>query len=229
MAGSGGKVSISKNIQHIREYTRSHPKLMRAHHFCYNLRLNKNDPTIDYFVMALNPGVPKNSPPKTGEMPLEETSEYDFHDHTWLTRPAERWRKLCVEIPRTDRVLLAECFFWSSSTVSEMETLYGPGVLKPENEYMQFCTRKNLDLISVTNPRAIIFPGLKALNCVPQLYDLEPAGTATSSPNGRGRLVVPYKDKSGRPWLFTKHWTGNWGINKTEKLALSACIAKMRF
>ena len=131
--------TIAENLRRIRQYTRSNPRLLQAHHFCYDLRLNPRVAQIDYVIMGINGETDddRNLAPKASDMPLEETSECDFHNGTGLTSAARRWRRLAREIPETDRIVLAECFFWSSGNLAELKERYGPLRTSP---HLKFCS-----------------------------------------------------------------------------------------
>jgi hypothetical protein len=216
--------TIALNLARIRERTRAHPELMRAHHFLYGLRLNPRAGTVECIVMGINPGETSQdwelAPKPDDGMPLEETSESDFHKDLGLTVSARKWRRLCKDIPGTDRVALAECLFWSSPRVADIRQRYGP--LSASNPHVQFCTELNRDLIGQLNPRVILVSGLGAISLMTRLYDLHRAGDVVVNQRGR-RLIVPYRDHI-RPWLFTKHWSGSW-MSNDEKARIRAVVA----
>ena len=208
--------TIARNLNRIREYTRKNPSLMKAHHFIYDLRLNPLGNKVDFIVMGINPGEADDDhkvAPKPGDMPLEETSESDFHNRIGLTPGARRWRRLAKEIPGSDDIVLAECFFWSSANLVQLVERYGPLRTSP---HLKFCTELNEELIRLTQPRAIIFPGLMAIPIVTELYGLHPSGEIIRNEKNH-RIVVPYHDGE-RYWLFTKHWSGARLANVEKKM-----------
>src|SRR5262245_5031821 len=118
-------VSLRSNIEAIRAYTHRHSELLLAHHFLYDLRLAAPSDKVDFVVMGINPGEPPWIWSK-GLAPTEETSEHDYHAAMGYDRKSSKWYKDVNFFCGTTNVVQAECFFWSSRNVKQLEERFGP-------------------------------------------------------------------------------------------------------
>lgn len=85
------RTRLDSNIQAIRRYTTEHAELRRAHHFLYDLPLNRDIGPPELVVMGINPGetqVDRDSCPG----PTEETSIF-----TSIRQPDEARAASAVE------------------------------------------------------------------------------------------------------------------------------------
>jgi hypothetical protein len=212
---------IKQNIRKIREYTALHRELWAAHHFLYDSRINRECATIEFIVMGINPGETDEiweKAPKKGDMPLEETSDFDFHDEYGRDDSGKQWFKKIELFLRTTNVSLTECFFWSSSDMNQFRTRYGK---LSASRHLPFCVELNRQLIALHNPRAIVFPGISYSARVSKLYSL--AHVQSLSQHAQ-RLVEHYHD-GDRPWFFTKHWSGAFGFSNEQRCAIRDYIS----
>jgi hypothetical protein len=205
-----------KHIEKIEAYTRANSKLLKAHHFLYDLRLNQAAKRADFVVMGINPGETKQDWDIT-KRPAQETSEYDFHTGHERSRSSARWIRLCKEILGTENVVLAELFFWSSKNITCLEKRFG--FLK-NSPHPRFCAEMNKKLFAHHMPKAIIFPGLGSIKLAADLYGLARVKTVKSSSS---RLIEHYT-MGETPWLFTKHWTGSFGFSNSQKNRITQYI-----
>jgi hypothetical protein len=198
---------IRVNIKKIRERTRIIPELRnKPHHFLYDKRYT--DATrIQYFVMGINPGEPKTEKnPRGDDFPREETSLSDFIKEGKESLPARKYRETCHYICGTPDIALTEMLFWSSLDVRQLEERYAA-----RNEHARWCAPLNKGLIAIHNPRAVLCFGIGHMLDFKELYGLTEAGdpvlfTKVWKKGQRvGRLIVPFKDGSGRKWLILKH------------------------
>lgn len=216
-------VGIQKNIDLIRQRTKSFSELQQAHHFVYDKQYNPSADKIKFVLMGINPGETAEdwlAWPRDRGTPTEETSAFDFHAASYSSRSANRWRECCLKILGTLDVTLAEAFYWSSKDVADLEARYGKLEKSP---HLDFCTRLNRQLIEAHSPLAVIVVGVgaKYTGLLPSVYGLRHVHSVASSKGGR--LIEHYED-SERPWIFCKHWTGAWP-SKAEKETMGAYIA----
>lgn len=200
---TGRVAPMEDQIKRVREHTLRHPELRQAHHFLFDLRLSTAG--TEYIVMGVNPGETNADYDIPG--PTEETSLYDFHKPSDRGSSSSRWLKNISFFLETDRVTLAEYFFWSSSNTGlKFTERFGPLKRSP---HLVFCRDLNWELIAYHDPVAIISPGLGMAKLASTLYDLDYKETEVAD-NGH-KLVLHYSDGI-RPWLFTKHWSGAYGF-----------------
>ncbi|MBX7135381.1 MAG: hypothetical protein K1X67_22150 [Fimbriimonadaceae bacterium] len=202
---------LASNIERLADYTASHPELRAAHHFLYDLRCPpKGQPK--FVVMGINPGETPNdwllSP-----TPTEETSRYDFHVEAGPGRSAIRWSKAAQFFLDGADYVLAEIFFWSSRDGRHFRERFGELKSSP---HLPMCTAMNKDLIEAYAPRAVIVPGIGSARLCQSLYGVNHLGGLAST---KGRLVEHFTD-GRRPWIFTKHWTGSFGLSNEQRVQI---------
>lgn len=206
---------LRANIERIAAYTAQHPELSRAHHFLYDLKSPPNG-APRFVVMGINPGeTPRDwilSP-----QPTEETSRHDFHHRAEKAGSALRWSTLAAYYLDGADYVLAELFFWSSRDLREFAARFGPLASSP---HLPFCRDLNRQLIDTYQPRAVVAPGIGTAALCAKLYGLRHADTVRE---GSTRVVEAYTDGS-RPWLFTKHWTGSFGLSDAQRQAIRGAI-----
>lgn len=211
---------LNSNIETIRRYTKEHPELREAHHFLYDLPLNESVGPCELVVMGINPGetqVDRDACPG----PTEETSKYDFHEHSpsGRSKGSKRWRNLTVEFTGGRSVVFTELFFWSSRNNAELVKRFGSLWY---SRHLQFCIDKNKDLIDVYQPKAVIFVGLSNSKKAAHAFGLQ--SVETHDVDGT-RVVEHYRDEN-RSWLFTKHWTGSRGFSRPQRDAIKTYLER---
>lgn len=87
---------------------------------------------------------------------------------------------------------------------------FGPITRSP---HLEFCREMNLAVIEAYQPKAVILPGIATDKLCANLYGLRRVETVYE---GATRVVEVYSD-GRRPWLFTKHWTGSFGLTKSQR------------
>lgn len=200
---------MKQQIEEIRRYTAKHSELSAAHHFLFDIRLSPEN--IDYIVMGINPGE-TDADFSAHQGPTEETSLYDFHTDEQRSDSSSQWLAKIKFYLETDRVLLAEYFFWSSQNAGrKFVDRFGPLKTSP---HIVFCRDMNLELITHYKPKAIISPGLGMARIVRELYGLTLIEEEKAS-NGHN-LILRYSD-GHRPWIFTKHWSGSHGFSNQQR------------
>lgn len=199
-------MDLRNEIEEIRKYTQQHPELLKSHHFLYDLKLSPEN-TECFIVMGINPGESRENW-NLSTTPTEETSLYDF---LHATRASIRWTKVMRKFMDTENIVQSELFFWSSVNMKQLEERYGP--LK-DSKHLAFCRRMNGALFDHYKPKAIIFPGLSAINIARQLYGL--TYVKTYNAEDKSRLVEHYTDGI-YPWIFTRHWTGAFGFSNSQR------------
>ena len=208
-------------IEEIRLYTKQHPELAKAHHFIYDLPFNPALDGADCFVMGVNPGESK-ADWKSVAHPTEETRDHDFHRVNGRSPGSKKWYSIASELLPTERFIFAEMFFWSSHDSKEFRKRYGKFV--SGNPHVDFCTRLNRELISRYNPRMIVCPGITSLEHAQILYGLQERDIVRNSRSHR--LIVDCVDQKGRPWVFTKHWSGA-RLSKSERNQIVGHLKKV--
>jgi hypothetical protein len=210
---------LDTTIENIRKRTLDvrFPELRLSHHFVFDLPLGvpvKNSGELEFIVMGFNPGETPNDW-STWNKNTEETRQFDFREELNLPRgrSSARWRKLTNFFTRGKRAVFTEMFFWSSNNENELKLRFGNIWNSPQN-HLKFCTDQNLILIETYNPKSIVFPGLTHHEKVANLYSLKYIKTINEK---NSRLVEHYQDKNGRPWFFTKHWTGSFGFSIEQR------------
>jgi len=202
---------LDSNIESIRRYRDAHPTLRQAHHFLYDLPLNKDAGPPEVVVMGINPGethVDRDACPG----PTEETWRHDFHEtsSSGRSRGSINWRKHAEFFTNGKPVVFTELFFWSSNHKSEFKERFGE---LWQSRHLHFCMEMNRSLLDAYKPKSVIFPGLGHASRVARefglsyIYSLKIPGH---------RLVEHYEDDE-RPWFFTKHWTGSFGFSSAQR------------
>ncbi len=152
--------------------------------------------------MGINPGEPGNEKityPRVNDL-LEEASEYDYLANDKKSKPATRWKNRCGRACGTLDIASTEAFFWSSKDVKKLSERWDT------KKHRDFCVELNKELIEIHNPKAVMFTGISYIEEIALHYNLIIEGQSILNDKGQ-RLIVPYKDKSGRPWLFVKHFS----------------------
>lgn len=204
--------SLSENVALIRSYTQANDELKLAHHFLYDLR-SPQDGEPRFVVMGINPGETPSDWEKS-RTPTEETSEYDFHVEVGSGRSAIRWSKAAAFYLDDADYVQAELFFWSSADSGKaFSDRFGS---LRRSRHLPFCTVLNEQLIQHYQPRAVVFPGIGYAGLAGDLYGLKPIASLSDS---KHRLVEHMTD-GVRPWLFTKHWTGSFGLTMSHREAI---------
>ena len=206
---------LQANIERIAAYTAEHPELRRAHHWLYDLR-SPPDGKPEFVIMGINPGETERDW-KLSPEPTEETSRHDFHHRAEKAGSALRWATLAsYYLDGADHVL-AEIFLWSSRDMKEFTERFGPLAASP---HLPFCREMNMDVIATYQPKAVILPGLGSAKHCASLYGLR---HRESIQEGGARVAEAYTDGQ-RPWLFTKHWTGSFGLSAAQKERIRTAI-----
>ena len=198
-------------IEKIRFYTRENTDLHSAHHFLYDLPLDKNEGKPDFVVMGINPGEGDHDK-LIFVGPTEETWNYDFHSESGIGPSLGRikWHKNAEYFTGSRRLVFSELFFWSSANGEESKKRFGQFW---RSRHLLFCAQLNKVLIDEYQPKAVIVAGVGAAERVDKLYNLK---YAAELKDGASRLVLQYSDGC-RPWFFTKHWSASFGFSKKQK------------
>ena len=206
---------LTANIEELADYTERHAELRAAHHFLYDLRCPA-DGAPRFVVMGINPGETA-SDWEMAPTPTEETSRYDFHVAKGCGRSAIRWSKAARFYLDDADYVLAELFFWSSRDGVQFRQRFGA---LGKSKHLPLCTRMNKTLIEAYVPRAVVVPGIGSARLCQPLYGLKHVASLTSA---KGRLVEHYHD-GRRPWIFTKHWTGSFGLSNEQRTEIQRYI-----
>jgi hypothetical protein len=212
---------ISDLMQVVRNYQQKHVELLKSHHFVAAVPLRPDGVEFDYLVVGLNPGEQDSNWtafPRT----TEETIDFN-----WLeslpggpTRQAKAWRKKVAQFCGTDQVLQSDFFFWSTNNVGKAFTeRFGTPFHK--SKHLEFCRDINLKLVELTKPKAVVCPGISHAESFARLYGLEPVNFVPT-PSG-GKLIAHY-ERSGMPWVFSKHWGGAFGFTKEQRATVASYI-----
>lgn len=209
---------LDLNIEAIRRYTAEHEELREAHHFLYDLPLNGDVGLPELVVMGINPGETQTDRDACPG-PTQETSKYDFHEHSPLGRSkgSKRWRKLTAEFTGGRSVIFSELFFWSSRDHAELLERFGSLWV---SRHLSFCIDMNRDLIRLYQPKAVIFVGLSNSERAAIAFGLKHVDAHCVSGT---RVVEHYRDEH-RPWFFTKHWTGSRGFTTAQREAIKVYL-----
>ena len=204
------RTRLDANIEAIRRHTAKHPELLKAHHFLYDLPLDKNAGAPELVVMGINPGETE-ADRRAYEGPTEETWALDFHEQaSERSMGSKRWRRLTEEFVGSRSVVFTELFFWSSNNHAELleryKSLWG-------SPHLTFCIAMNQELLEVYQPKAVIFVGLSNSKKAAKAFGLEYVRTHRIDGT---RVVEHYRDEH-RPWFFTKHWTGSRGFTTPQR------------
>lgn len=208
------------HIRTIEHRTETFAELKRAHHFLFDVHLEKGSKTADFVVMGINPGETLfdwNASPKR----TQETSDFDFYDTEGRSRSSNRWAKRAKEILQTNSVVLTELFFWSSKNSDEFSVRYGDLRTSP---HIEFCRDLNLKLLQHYQPKAIIFTGLSIHKTVAKIYDLNFIRTHYASDSHRLLEHYLFQDT---PWIFSKHWTASFGFSRDQRKEMSRKITEI--
>jgi hypothetical protein len=214
------KAPLNDATQRIRDYTAGHSELRAAHHFLYDLPLDKSAPSPKFVVMGINPGETERCR-RAHPGPTEETRDFDFHEQSPLgrSRGSINWRKHAADFANSRAVVFTELFFWSSKDKDEFKERYGR---LWESPHLAFCVEQNKALIETHKPSGVIFVGISGCEKVAEAFGLETVDTVKED---NSRLVVHYRDQY-RPWFFTKHWTGSFGFSNAQKAAIKEYIQR---
>ena len=209
--------TLDAAIQEIRDYTNGHAELRVAHHFLYDLPLDKKAGKPEVMVMGINPGEPERCW-KACAGPTEETWNFDFHEKTSSGRDGGsiRWRKNATFFADGKPAVFTELFFWSSRNKEQFKQRFGP---LWRSNHLCFCMGMNRILIKEYQPKSVIFVGVTDSKKVAKEFGLDYVYTLKSSSNRlvENRLVEHYRDDESRPWYFTKHWSGSHGFSNAQK------------
>lgn len=181
---------LDSNIEAIRRYTAEHPELRKAHHFLYDLPLNRDAAPPEIVVMGINPGETQvDRDACLG--PTEETWSYDFHEHSpqGRSRGSKRWRDLTAGFTAGRSVVFTELFFWSSNNHKELLERFGS---LWGSDHLSFCIEMNRDLIESYRPKAVIFVGLSNSKEAANIFGLEHVDTHRVA---GARVVEHYRDE----------------------------------
>jgi hypothetical protein len=198
-------------IQKIRDYTMHHRELCTAHHFLFDLPLDKQAGKPELVVMGINPGETEWDR-QAYPGPTEETWNHDFHEKSALgrSRGSNHWRRNALFFANGKRVVFTELFFWSSRDKAEFNQRFGP---LWNSRHLSFCVDQNRILIEEYKPDAVVFAGVSDSERVAGLFGLQHLCTLRA---GSERLVEHYRNES-RSWFFTKHWSGSFGFSDSQK------------
>lgn len=210
-----------QSIARIKTYTHQHPELMRAHHFTFDLKLGE---PVEFCVMGINPGEPKESWPNgtpSDWFPLEESSASNFQTAK-RSKASTAWLNKVRWYAGTNGVLLSEYFFWSSANAhSHFRERFGTAF--DQSPHLKFCRDLNLALFQHYKPRAVISPGLGVRECISAHYGLSLVEEVRGP---KGHLLIAHFSDGDRPWLSMKHWTGA-RPNKEEQQRMRAYVAEL--
>jgi hypothetical protein len=217
-SGSMNRARLNAAIEKIRDYTKRHAELCAAHHFLFDLPLDRAAGRPEYVILGINPGETERDR-RAFPGPTEETWNYDFHENALLGRSqgSKNWRKNAVFFSGGRPLVFGELFFWSSADGDEFEERFGPLWDSP---HLPFCIDMTRLLIEEYQPKAVIFAGLGPSKKVADKFALAHVNTLKS---GSQRLVEHYSD-GDRPWFFTKHWSGSFGFSNAQKESIKSYI-----
>ncbi len=210
---------ISKLLTDIRSYRDNNADLQEAHHFIFCKPIIRNKNAKNLIVMGINPGETTADRISTNGNPSEETFEFDFHEGN-RSAASKKWMSNIDFFLPDHNIFLTELFFWSSKDVKHLTERYGK--IQPENQHIQFCKEKNLALIDLIRPDAIIFTGITYLKTVASIYNLNLKVELFKNK----RLAVQASSDSC-PWVFTRHWSGSFGFSKSDKNEIKNFISKI--
>ena len=207
--------NLNAEIEEIAAYTARFPELRQAHHFLFDLRYPATAKPR-FVVMGINPGEVENDWRLSAE-PTEETSRHDFHRRGEPDGHVPPWVLQARYYLDGAPYVQSELFFWSSKDLAQFELRYDKLHRSP---HLAFCRDLNRRLIAAHRPDAVVLPGLGTANLCATLYGLTHIRTVV----GHGaRLAEVYSD-GARPWIFTKHWTGSFGLTREQRAAIRDAI-----
>jgi hypothetical protein len=215
-------VSYLKTLHdEILAYTKAHDDLSESHHWLFDLPPFKDEPfNPKHIVFGINPGEGKDRlcPTQT-----EETRFFDFHEEYGGqgSREKLKWTKKLFDILETRRIIQTELIFWSTKTVRVLNEKFGP--LK-RNHHLDFCCKKNKQLIEFHKPDSIICPGLQMLDVTVQAFGLKKIETIKTS---NGHRLIEHYDDGKRDWVFAKHFTGARDFTNEQKNVIKSYIQNL--
>jgi hypothetical protein len=212
-----GNYALTDTVVEIRSYRQQNPELLQSHHFLFDLPAIEGQ--VEYVVMGINPGEPKSDWDRCPE-PTEETRLYDWQEHFGRSQASKKWLAKVRRFVGNRPTTLTECFLWSSKDVAHLVERYGP---IEKSAHLEFSSRANRRLLSEYAPKAVIFPGLRYMQFVQDVYGLHHV-SSKKGPKG-ARLIEHYRD-ANRPWIFTKHWSGAW-LSEIERKLIEGYIASL--
>lgn len=215
-------MALTEQIESIREYTRQHAELQKAHHFLYDKPISADAERYRFAVLGVNPGE------QTGDWEAwpdatEETSLFDFREELGQRpRASRRWRQLVEFFCGTDEVVMSEFFLWSTKDTGQafVEKFGHPLGRSP---HLAFCVEMNRQLIERHKVQAVIAPGLKSLKLFREHYDLKQVKTVKAD---NGHTLIEHFEREGVPWIFTKHWSAAFGFSKEQQEVVRTYIAQ---
>lgn len=201
---------LDQAIMEIRAYTQRHPELRKAHHFLFDVPLDRTAGPPEFVILGINPGETERDW-EAHPGPTEETWLFDFHEASKLGRSpgSSRWRERAASICGSRAATLGQFFFWSSNNSEQFVQRFGTF---GSSRHRDFCFQNVGLLIDHYKPKAVIVCGLHLEKIVAQHYSLKLIGREMDGPH---RLVVHYRDVK-RPWFFTKHWTAGHGFSNAQ-------------
>jgi hypothetical protein len=205
------RARLDSNIEAIRRYRDANPELRLAHHFVYDLPLNKYAGQPEVIVMGMNPGETQYDRDACPG-PTEETWNLDFHEKPGVGRSqgSVNWRRNAEFFAQGKSVVFTELFFWSSNDQRELNERFGP---LWRSRHLRFCVDMNRSLLDCYEPKFVIFVGVSYSMRVAQEFGLR---FIDSLKEHSHRLVDHYEDEH-RPWFFTRHWSGSFGFSRAQK------------
>ena len=221
---------ITKNLLQIREYTKENEELSKSHHFLYNCPINKNSNLAEVIIVGINPGETSTDWIYEGDLPTEESSEFDFHEKIGRGSSSKRWIRLCEKYSKTKNIVLTEFFFWSSPQVGEDEKKEKFserfGYRFEDCPHFEFCRDRNIELINLLKPKIIICPGVGCSDLFSRIYNLNYIGTFRCSEDKRNRRAIIHYELNKVPFVFTLHWS-NAMVSKEETSFMIDYIEKI--
>ena len=217
------RTCLDSNIEAIRRYRDQHAALQKAHHFLYDLPLDRQAGRPEVVVMGINPGETQFDRDSCSG-PTEETWQHDFHADSRLgrSRGSKRWRDNMKFFSQRRAVIQTELFFWSSKDQSEFRERFGR---LWDSQHLRFCTDMNRSLLDIYQPRFVIFVGLSDAARVAEQFGLR----LIASVKELSQPLVDHYEDSARPWFFTKHWSGSFGFSGVRKTSSKITYKSTRF
>jgi hypothetical protein len=212
-------------LKRVREYTQNNHDLMKCHHYMFNLPLSQKQ-KADVIIIGLNPGESADDWKYDGPLPTEETSEFDFHNHSKVrSRSNIVWTKKCKDFFPDSSIYQTEFFFWSSSDLdNKFEERFGYEFY--DNPHFDFCRKCNEEMFRYHKPKIICATGIGNHKLLADLYDLEHVETFKSKLDKRKRNVIIHYEFEDIPFIFTPHWTSGF-VSKLEKSEIKTFLKKI--
>ena len=185
---------LDSDKREIEEYTKLYPELRNAHHFVFN-EIRPNDANPVFVIMGINPG---------------ESAQ-----------PETPWTNRINDYVGGQPFVMTELFFWSSRNLEQFRERFG--VLE-NSPHLDFCIKKNKNLIHFHKPSAVICPGLSLISPCTKMFDLAHARTGRRTDGSR--VYEIYTGDHELPWIFTKHWTGARGFTNEDKYLIKEAIQR---